>query len=673
MTLDSPVVNIKGIGPAIAEKLSRLGLHTVGDLIFNLPRKYNDYSNLTKLANIEPGEVSVKVRVDSTKSRYVRRGLHITEAILADNSGKIKAVWFNQPYRENLLKSSDEFYMAGRFDMQQNRFVLQNPVVEKVKDFAKNTARIIPIYRETQGLKSSQIRQFILEALPLIKKLPENLPPEIVKHQKLMPRNEAIFQLHFPDSLNALGEAKTRYAFEEIFELLLAARLNKDEQQSLKSWQAPFCENTAKNFIQGLKFNLTNAQRKAAWEILKDLEKEIPMNRLLQGDVGSGKTVVAAMAAQMANNHDLQVALLAPTEVLAAQHAETISQIIDAEIALLVGSTKNNTKTLIKERLSNGEINIAIGTHALIQDGIDFKKLGLIIIDEQHRFGVKQRNELLSKNKKMPHILSMTATPIPRSLALTVYGELSISIINEKPPGRVPIQTEFRSPHSRDSLYKEVDTQIETGRQVYIICPLVSESDKLGFKSAQSEYEHLKQTIFKHRRIGLIHGKLSSKEKDSVMQDFKNHKLDILVSTTVIEVGVDIPNASIMLIEGADRFGLAQLHQLRGRVGRGKHQSYCYLIPSTAQKPSRRLQELTRSNDGFYLAEVDLDIRGPGEIYGLRQHGALNFKVAQITDTPLINRTQEAVDNFMKTSPNLLQYKELSKRVDKLRRITTLN
>lgn len=676
MTLSDPITVLKGVGPAFKEKLGELGVETVRDLIYFFPRRYDDFSHLTKLAAVQPGPVTVKVRVEKVTARHVRRGLHITEAIIYDDTGKLRATWFNQPYRPESLKANTEFYMSGTFDFQRDRFILQNPAVEKVGEFAKNTARIVPVYAQVKGLKSHQLRPLVQQLLPLIKVLPESLPAKIVQNESLMSLSEALAHMHFPDNAEKLAEAKRRLGFEELFALLLAAHVNKSEHQQHASWQIPYSQEDADRFVHALPFGLTNAQRRAAWEILQDMEKGRAMNRLLQGDVGSGKTAVAAFAAFMAATHHMQAAFMAPTEVLAEQHARTLATLLEplgVRVGLLVGSVKSKPKQALLEQIAAGNVDVVVGTHALIQGPITFAKLSLVVIDEQHRFGVKQRAALLAKATRMPHLLAMTATPIPRSLTLTVYGELDISILDELPPGRTPIITEIHSPHSRDQLYMAIDRQISAGRQVYIICPLVSESDTLGFKSVETEHDHLTRTIFKHRRIGLLHGKLSAAEKSAVMEQFQQGQLDILVATTVVEVGVDVPNATIILIEGAERFGLAQLHQLRGRVGRGGEQSYCYLIPSTAQKPSRRLQEISRSNDGFYLAEADLQLRGPGELYGTRQHGALDLRIAKITDTKLISHVQKVVESFASDALNLLQYPQLQQRVEKARRLTTFN
>lgn len=676
MQLDSPLAVIRGVGAQIAEKFSVLDVNTIQDLLYFFPRRYEDFSNIMPVAEIIPGKVTLQARIESVASRYVRRGLHITEAVLMDSTAKTRAVWYNQPYRAEQLKTNDEFYFSGNYELQRNRYVLSNPASEKVNEHTNNTGRIIPIYPETRGLKSSKIRQLVRQVLPIMQILPETLPPELIKREKLLDLNSALKQLHFPESSDLLERARRRMAFEETMELVLAALLNKNENTKQISNVIEFNQATAQKFTKNLPFSFTDAQKRTAWEILQDLTKAEPMNRLMQGDVGSGKTAVATMASHMAVNAGFQVAFMAPTEILANQHAETVSKLLqpyDVNMALLTGSVPVKAKQLLQAKIASGEVDLVIGTHALIQKDVQFKNLGLIIIDEQHRFGVEQRTELLSRGQKMPHLLSMTATPIPRSLQLTVYGELEISIINELPAGRQPIITEIYSPYQRAEVYRKIDQEIANGRQVYIVCPLVGEGLQEEIKNVEVEYKNLQTSIFKHRRLGLLHGQLKTDEKDKVMQAFKSGEIDILVATTVVEVGVDIPNATIMLIEGAERFGLAQLHQLRGRVGRGQYQSYCCLIPSSGKQPPPRLYELEKSQDGFYLAEADLKLRGPGEIYGKMQHGALNLKVANITDLQLIKRVREAAEWLMASPDNLLQYKQLINRAEKYRRLITLN
>jgi len=453
--------------------------------------------------------------------------------------------------------------------------------------------------------------------------------------------------------------------------------MNKLEIAGEQAPPVPFNDMVAKDFVSHLPFQLTDAQRKVVWQIYQDMQRTQPMNRLVEGDVGAGKTVVAAMAAVMVLHLGHQVALMAPTEILARQHADTIQKLLAPlglgdKVGLLVGSMKPAEKSRARTAIQTGQLQFIVGTHALIQDAVDLKNLELIVIDEQHRFGVEQRKSLMAKAGHMPHVLNLTATPIPRSLALTLYGELDVSVLDQKPAGRQPIVTEISSPNSRKQLYAKLDEQIEQGRQIFVVCPLVSEGVTPA-ASAEQVYETLRKGPFKHRRVGLLHGQLKSEDKQHTMARFVNHEFDILVATTVIEVGVDVPNATVMLIENADRFGLAQLHQLRGRIGRGEHESFCYLMMSDSSAPPKRLRAMERIDDGFRLAELDLELRGPGAIYGTMQHGALDLRIAKLTDIKLIAAARTAAQAFLDRQEDLLQYKELAMHVNRLRAVTNLN
>lgn len=678
MTFESPLTDVKGVGDELAKKFAVLGVKNVRDLIYYYPRRYDDYSNVLPVGKIKPGVVTIKAVIKQAKGRYARRGLHITEAVASDDTGSVRIIWFNQPYRAAALKNDQEYYISGEFALKAQRLSIMNPSVELVSSFPVNTARIVPIYRETKGFKSAQIRKAIAQVLPLLDQMPETLPGWIIKHYKLISHADAVKTMHFPESPAALIAARQRLGFEEVFGLTLAALLNKYELLHDEAISIPFDEKLAKDFVKHLPFTLTDAQRKAVWQIYQDMEKTQPMNRLVEGDVGSGKTVVAAMAAVMAMKQGFQVALMAPTELLARQHAETIHALLDPlgmahEISLLVGGLKPTQKKAAQERIKSGEMRFIIGTHALIQDKVDMHRLGFVVVDEQHRFGVEQRKALQAKAGHALHVLNMTATPIPRSLALTLYGELDISVIDVKPAGRKIIKTKIVSPNSRKQLYEKIEDELAAGRQMFVVCPLVSESDALPAKSAEQTYEELRKGVFKHRRVGLLHGKMKPDEKDAVMQQFANHELDILVATTVIEVGVNVPNATVMLVENAERFGLAQIHQLRGRVGRSEHQGYCYLMMGDSSEPSRRLRALESSSDGFALAELDLEIRGPGAIYGTMQHGQLDLRIAKLTDVKLIAAARTAAQEFIDRDENLVQYKELHSRINRLRAVTNLN
>lgn len=668
--LFASVGELNGVGPALVRTLDKVGIKTILDLLLYIPRRYDDYSNVVSIATAKPGQITVKGRVEKVTSRYIRRGLHITEAVLTDNGKKIKAIWFNQPYRGASLPRDIEVYMSGKLEKVGYSFALSHPSVERVSAFTKNTARIIPIYPETKDLSSSQIRRILPAALDIAKNLDEQLPETLVAKNKLMTIAESFQEIHFPTSIDKSEKARERLEFDELFALILTHQLAKQSLESLSASPIPFNEQLAKDFVAKLPFKLTNAQRLAAWEIFQDLNRIQPTNRLLQGDVGSGKTVIAAMAALMAISHGFQVALMAPTEVLAGQHAKTLHDLLavfDIEIGLLTGSLKAAARKTLEENISSGKVNLIVGTHALIQKGVDYHNIGLVIVDEQHRFGVEQRKKLVGKGRGVPHLLSMSATPIPRSLALTVYGDLDISVIDEMPPGRKPVATKVVPGKDRDAVYKKVDELIAKGQQAYIICPLVEDSDTLGVKSVTSEYERLQKTVFSHRKIALLHGRLKSTEKEQVLSEFKSGKTDILVSTTVVEVGVDVPNATILIVEGAERFGLAQLHQLRGRVGRGREQSYCYLLTTADFQSRQRLTYLERTNSGFELAEADLQLRGAGEIYGIRQHGELDLRIANLSDSRKIARAKKAVNEFLELDVATKEFPLLDWRVHNFR------
>ena len=677
MNLTTSLDQIKGVGPKTADQLRAAGLATVGDLLTFLPRKHEDFTNVTNIADLKPGTVTIRARCEKISTRPVRRGLRLTTAVLADDTGKLNAIWFNQPYRvQQLSGTDDEFYFSGVFEYNYGKYQLTAPSAEIAKEMPVQAERLLPVYHAIHGLKSLTVRKVLQQLRPLMSVLPETLPQSIVEREHFMSRAQAISTMHFPKELSEVVAARERLAFEELFQLLLASQLNKLENQKLKGFAIPFEPETIKQFVQQLPFSLTDAQRRAAWDILQDFESSTPMNRLLQGDVGSGKTVVAGMAARQAASHGYQTALLAPTEILAIQHAKTLDDLLSpfgVTVGLLTGHVKGVARKELYARIESGEVDVVVGTHAIIQEKVVFHNLGFVVIDEQHRFGVDQRQKLLNKSGTLPHLLAMTATPIPRSLALTVYGELDVSVLNQRPKGRLPIKTQIISPVSRPKAYEAIDKQITEGHQAYVICSLIADSSENDRKSVEAEYKKLKNSIFGHRSIGLLHGKMKPAEKEQVMQEFKDKKYDILVSTTVVEVGVDVPNATVIMIEDAEQFGLAQLHQLRGRVGRNELQSYCYLMMGTTNKPSERLRELEKSTDGFYLAEVDMTLRGPGEIYGKRQSGALNLQIATLADTELIAKAQKAAKWFIESGEDIAAYKELNSQVQHYQRLTTLN
>ena len=671
MNLFDSVEELKGVGPKTAEGLKKYGIRTVRDFFYNFPRDYENYEAPVSISEIRPGKVVVRGRIDKiTTRRAQRRNLSVTEGIISDKTGSIKVIWFNQSYRVRQFSPEKEYYFMGSYELKNGRYSLMSPSAALASDIDTSSG-LNPIYVAHGSLKSHDFQRLIGLSRDQFNTIPDFLPSV-----QSGTRKKALFYAHFPDSLESAKRARNYLAYEELFELILAARLNRQENEKLKAEPIPFQLEEVKEFLGKLPFELTAAQKKAAWEIFQDMEKEVPMNRLLQGDVGSGKTMVAALAAMMAAINGKQVALLAPTAILALQHYEKLRKVLEPfriTVALLTGATKD--KKNIKESIKNGKINFVIGTHALLTDDTEFSRLGLVIIDEQHRFGVEQRQKLVLKspNGLAPHLLAMTATPIPRSLQLTVFGDLDVSVLNELPKGRKPIKTEIlREIDIKARLYPKLLETIQNKSQVYWVCKAIDDDPRGETVSVKKRAERLK-TLFPKFRIEFLHGRMKPVEKDEIMERFSEGKIDILVSTTVIEVGVDVPNASVMIIENAESYGLAQIHQLRGRVGRGSAASFCYLLTSGDLKPSRRLMELEKSSDGFYLAEVDLKMRGPGEIYGALQHGALDLRIASLADTRLIARAQKDVLEFLKNPKNMLKYKELMQGITKYQQITTLN
>lgn len=697
MKLSDPIETIPRVGPSYQKKLKKLGIKTIKDLIFHFPHRYEDFSNLIKISQAKIGEkVCIRGRIltiENTKTW--RKRMILTQAIVEDETGKIKVIWFNQPYLIDVLKSNDFVCLTGKVTLGSEskrtlpEIYLQNPTFEKIfpRKELIHTGRIVPIYPETEGLSSRWLRMILQPILKKIKnEISEILPEKIRKEYKLLSVNKAIWQVHFPDSLKLAKKAKERFSFEELFLLQLKVLKEKLKIKSQKAFVIPFNLELIKNFIKNLPFELTEAQKKAAWQILKDLEKDRPMNRLLQGDVGSGKTVVAMMAALEVVKAGYQVALMAPTEILAKQHLKTFSEFLknfNLKIGLLTHSDckfleeKISPEKLL-EKIENGEIEILIGTHALIQEKVKFKNLALVILDEQHRFGVEQRAKLVKQSTisnlqsviRIPHLLSMTATPIPRTLALTIYGDLDLSIIDQLPKGRKKVITKAISPSKREKAYEFIKKEIKKGRQVFVICPRIEPSQNQNSKSwaevkaVKEEYEKLSKFVFPEFRVGMLHGKMKTKEKEKIMKNFRERKIDILVSTSVVEVGIDVPNATIMMIEGAERFGLAQLHQFRGRVGRGKYQSFCFLFTeSPSKKTAQRLEALMKCQDGFKLAEKDLEIRGPGEIFGQRQWGLPDLAMGALTDIFLVEKTRNAAKEILEENSNLKNYPLLREKL----------
>ncbi len=678
MEITASLQSVKGVGPALGRKFQDIGIDSIAELLDYFPRDYKDYSEVTPIKAIRPGIVTIQAEIKQVKGRYMRRGMHITEAVASDKTGSVRLIWFNQPYRAGSLKTGQAYFITGPLALKHQHFSITNPSTELASDLPVHTARIVPIYRESKEVTAAMIRRVMFEVLRYADQLPEPLPGSLRKKYELLTYSEAVKELHFPSSRERFLLARHTLGFIEVFELMLAAALNKLETESEIAPAITFKEDLARSFVTSLPFKLTDAQRKTAWQIYKDMEKTRPMNRLLEGDVGSGKTVVAGMAGLMAMEGGFQVALMAPTELLARQHAETLSTLFNAvgkasAVSLLVGSMTTAQKRTAHERIANGDIGFIVGTQALLQDKVILKNLGLLIVDEQHRFGVEQRKKLLKTAGHMPHTLSMTATPIPRSLALTLYGELDISLLDAMPHGRKPIKTEIVSPNSREKMYGFIEEEIKAKRQIYMVCPVITEGTTLKVPSAEQLYKKLKAGRFKTYRLGLLHGKLKDEQKTSVMQAFASGDIDILVSTTVIEVGISVENASVMVIEGADRFGLAQMHQLRGRVGRSDDQGYCFIVPEDSKTPSRRLRALEQSTNGFELAELDLELRGPGAIYGTLQHGELDLRIAKLNDTRLLVAARSAVKDFMDSKEKISDNPELMRRVRAAQAVVTLN
>ena len=709
MDLYTPIGNIPRIGPVFQRKLAKLGIKTVRDLFYHFPHRYEDFSNLVPIKQAKIGiTVCIQGKIIAIEnSRSWKRRMTLTQAIIQDESAAIKVLWFGQPYVINALKIGDKACMVGKITSGKatktsaSETYLANPVYETISDREDFThvGRIVPVYPETQGLSSRWLRHILKPLLIFAKTaIKEIIPEEIVKKEKLMPLQKALWQMHFPDSKDLTEKAKERFVFEELFQIALVVLKEKFKLKKSIATSLPINVNAIKKFTESLPFKLTDSQRKSAWQILKDTEKPRPMNRLLQGDVGSGKTVVAAIAILNTIKAGHQAVFMAPTEILAKQHFQEVAKLLSnfkIDIGLLTGkedkfrSWKLRNETIeisrkkILEKAENGKLPLLIGTHALIQNKVKFSDLALVVLDEQHRFGVEQRAKLCRdsrlKVKPIPHLLSMTATPIPRTLALTIYGDLDLSLISELPKGRKKIITKVIPPGERQKAYAFIKKEIRKNRQVFVICPRIEASNKKQItndkalnwseaKAVKEEYEKLDKTIFPELKIGMLHGKMKVKEKENIMRDFKNKKMDILVSTSVIEVGIDVPNATVMLIEGAERFGLAQLHQFRGRVGRSKFQSYCFLFTdSPARTTKLRLKALLEAEDGFKLAEKDLEIRGPGALDGKRQWGIPDLLMSSLKDIALVEKTRTMAKELLESDFELKKYPFLRERIRKFR------
>lgn len=682
VSLKHKIENITAVGKRIAPALKKLGVLTAEDLLNYFPFRYEDWSRVRKIEELEPGmtaTVEGQIEIIQNKRSQWKKRL-VTEAIVTDGTESVKAIWFHQPYLIKNLRPGEHLFLSGKVEDKNGELLFIHPNYEKTSRYKQemtHTARIVPIYSLTKNLTEKQLRYVMSQIIGLSHYFKDWLSEDIIRKNNLLPLSQAIKQIHFPDNQQNLNQALERIKFDELFTVQMRSALAKRALQQAQAQKIEFQEKETQKFVRTLPYSLTKAQKITGWEIIKDLGKNKPMNRLLEGDVGSGKTIVACLAILNTALGGYQTAYMAPTEILVRQHYENITKLFKdwpIKIALLTSADKRANIDMaadkeIYKQITAGKLDLVIGTHALIQSKVNFDKLALIIIDEQHRFGVGQRKALKQKNNDgtIPHLLSMTATPIPRSLALTAYGDLDLSVINEMPAGRKEIKTEIVPPERRPDKYKFVLEQIKAGRQAFVICPLIDPSDKLGVKAVKDEYEKLDKKIFPDLPIGLMHGKLKPPEKEKVMRDFLEQKTKILVSTPVIEVGIDVPNSTMILIESAERFGLAQLHQFRGRVGRSQEQSYCFLFTeSNNVEAIRRLQTLAQCKNGFELAERDLEFRGPGEVYGIRQSGYNDqLKVAKLTDYIIIKKSKTAVEEILHQDEGLNQYPLIRERLKK--------
>lgn len=664
--LDTEVRFLKGVGDKRAQILAKLELYTLQDLLYHLPRRYEDRSHFRRIAHARPGEAATFAgRIVTVDNLSPRKGLTLTKAFLDDGSGALELVWYNQPYlKDRLLKLRNRrIVVYGVVKDTGWGLQIETPEWEDLEendsmDGLLHTNRIVPIYPLTEGIGQKQMRQILWNAAQYADLVPEIVPRDVRERVGLMPVAEAIRQVHFPDRMELITPARQRLVFEEFFVMQLGIGVKRQQMAQERGIAMYIDEDRLMEKIRRIvPFELTSAQKRVIREIWDDMRRPHPMNRLLQGDVGSGKTIVAGAAILAAVDNQYQAAIMAPTEILAEQHYMVLHRLfqpLGITVELLVGRLTPRQRAQAYERIASGRGMVAVGTHALIQEGVSFARLGLAIVDEQHRFGVLQRAALRDKGIA-PHLLVMTATPIPRTLTLSLYGDLDVSIIDETPPGRKPIKTYWKFPEDRLKVYEGVRKLVAQGRQAYIICPLIEESEKLQVRAAEDLYDHLRKDVFPDLRVGLLHGRMKPAEKEAVMEAFRAGEIDVLVSTTVIEVGVDVPNAVAMVIEDAERFGLAQLHQLRGRVGRGEHQSYCVLIadPKT-EEGKARMEIMTRTNNGFLIAEEDLRIRGPGEIYGTRQSGMPSFRVADLVkDMRLLEVARQEAFRLLERDPDL--------------------
>jgi ATP-dependent DNA helicase RecG len=672
--LARPVRYLRGVGPKRSEALQRLGIETIGDLFYFFPRRYEDRSRFVSVEAVKPGDfVTLKAAVLSKNLKRLR-AMTLFEMAVGDATGFIHATWFNQPYLARQFQEGDELILSGKVDFYNSRLQLNSPEYEILSGSTEDTVhtgRIVPVYPLSEGLGQRGIRRALKELVDAhAGEAGDFLPPDLRQKLELVPLTQAIRNVHFPESQEALDRARRRLIFEEffLFELALLTKIHRD-RKATRAYAFANRDAIAEDFKRSLPFVLTGGQMEVMAEISGDLAKPVPMRRLLQGDVGSGKTVVAGLCLALAERNGLQSVLMAPTEVLAEQHHQTLSRLLapfHIRCVLLTGSTPQAERGEILADLRGGNVPVAVGTHSLIQDDIKFARLGVVVIDEQHKFGVRQRAALLAGDIK-PHLLVMTATPIPRTLGLTLYGDLDISTIRELPAGRKPIQTFWVTRSREEEILCRIAERLKSGEQAYVIFPLIDETEKLDLAAAKKGYEDLRGGVFREFQVGLIHGRLSRADRDRVMKEFREGKIKALVSTSLIEVGIDNPNATQMVIEHADRFGLSQLHQLRGRIGRGDKDSFCFLFgdPST-EDGKRRLRVLTKTHDGFAIAEEDLALRGPGDFLGTRQSGIPFFKIGDLLrDADLLRLARSEAADLLEKQGGISGNRELRERVER--------
>lgn len=660
MSLDSEIQYLKGVGPKLAPLFGKLGISTVRDLLFHLPRRYEDRSHLPPLSSLRPGDwATVRGRISGLNSRPLSGGRVVITTRLTDDRAGIQLVWFNQPWvRRKLETYRGEIIAYGQVKEGSTWLEMSSPEYELIdEDGAEAFAKITPVYPLTEGLLQANVRRAVASAMDHLGQVPESLPDNLRRRYELLPIQEALRAIHRPDNDEERKAARRRLVFEEFFVMQMALAMQRAETNQELGIAFEIPVGVEQEMKEMLPFTLTGAQQRVIGEIFGDLRRPEPMNRLVQGDVGSGKTAVAACAMLAVVRSGYQACLMAPTEILAEQHAINLRRMLEPlgiPVVLLVGKLSSTQKKKAYAEVKAGAA-VAVGTHALIQEGVEFPRLGLAIIDEQHRFGVMQRAALRDKGFGRPDVLVMTATPIPRTLTMALYGDLELSVIDELPPGRTPIKTHWRPAMDRPKIYQTVQELVALGQQAYVVCPLVADSDKMQAQAAEDLYERLSSGVFSNLQVGLLHGQLKPADKEATMEAFRRGELNVLVSTTVIEVGVDVPNATVMIIEDANRFGLSQLHQLRGRVGRGAAQSFCILIADTRNDEARRRMEImAETSDGFKIAEEDLRIRGPGEVAGTRQHGNLDLKIADlIQDAGLLEEARQAAMKLAAYDPFL--------------------